>query len=391
MDMRKGLLLLLLIACDSAGASAASSVGSFLVTNNDVALPDPAFSYRGSTVSFYSIGPTGVPGDKIVVLTGGDGVGGGFFASSRVAIVPEGKQVCVFASNAGTNDIAGISAATHTLTGNFLGSSTDSGSANGIGLVANASYLYASFSSAGTIATFNIQSGCTLGFVGDLFTVGLNAGVAGGMAIHGPTMVVTYGDGSIESFNIEGGVPVSNGDAQKSTGSADDHLPNAVEITADGHYAIFGDSSTIATLEVSDISSGKLTPTVAYDVGKGWNSGSVQLSPDNTLIFVTNSSGGAVTAVRFDRTTGKISRGCTSEPLEGFYSAWLYAGGAALQLPTAAGGLLYVPEFGSSGFSSIGIVQFAFSETACTLTEAANSPIIDNSVASALLSIAIYP
>jgi hypothetical protein len=56
-----------------------------------------------------------------VVSTGGDGVGGGFFAASRLAIVPQGDDVCVFASNAGSSDIAGISAATHTVTGNSIG------------------------------------------------------------------------------------------------------------------------------------------------------------------------------------------------------------------------------------------------------------------------------
>jgi hypothetical protein len=93
-----------------------------------------------------------------------------------------------------------------------------------------------------------------------VLAVGLNSGVVTGMAMHGSMMVVTYGDGSIESFNIAGGAPVSNGDAQNSSGLANDHLPNGVDITADGHYAIFGDASTVTTLEVSDISSGKLTP-----------------------------------------------------------------------------------------------------------------------------------
>ena len=35
--------------------------------------------------------------------------------------------------------------------------------------------------------------------------------------------------------------------------------------------------------------SGKLTNTIPYDVTTGWNSGSVRLSPDESVIFVTNS------------------------------------------------------------------------------------------------------
>ena len=304
--------------CVAAGtaASAASSVGSFLVTNNDVS------TGFGSTASFYSIGANGSVSNKTVVSTNGIGIGGGFFAASRIAIVPQSPDVCVFASNAGSANIAGISAATHTLTGNFPASSGDIGNGNGIGLAANAKFLYATFSSSSTIATFEVQTGCTLSFVSDVFTVGLNSGLVGGMAIHGSTMIVTYGDGSIESFNLSSGVPVSNGDAQNSTGSVNDHFPNGVDITADGHYAIFGDASTVTTVEVSDISSGKLTATVPYTLGSSWNSGNVRLAPDEKLIFVTNDSAGSITALLFDKTTGKISPGCASAPLKGFYSSW---------------------------------------------------------------------
>jgi hypothetical protein len=365
--------------------SAASSVGSFLVTNNDVS------TGFGSTATFYSIGANGGLTNRTVVATDGVGVAGGDFAYSRVAIVPQGQDVCVFVSNAASANIAAISAATHTLKGNFSGSSTDSGTSNGIGLVASGSYLYAMFSTSSTIATFAIQSGCSLSFMGDVVTVGLNSGLVGGVAVHGSMMIVTYGDGSIESFNVSAGVPVANGDAENSTGSISDHLPNGVDITADGHFAIFGDASTITTLEVSDISSGRLTPTVAYDLGIAWNSGNVRISPDERMVFVTNDSGGGIVGAVFDKTTGAISPGCASGPLKGFYTNWSYAGAAALQVPTSVGGLIYVPEFGSSGFSSIGIVQLASTGTACTLTETANSPVADTDDPSELLSIGIYP
>jgi hypothetical protein len=381
----------LLAACAYAAASSASSVGSFLATNDDVPLFNPPQGPSGSTVTFYSIESNGGLDNKVVVPTGGVGIAGGYFAAARIAIVPQGSDVCVFASNAASGNISGISAATLTVTGTFLGSFSDTATANGIGLAANADYLYATFSTSSTIATFSVEPGCILAFVGDVSAVGLNTGVVSAMAIHGSMMVVTYGDGSIESFNIAGGVPVSNGDAQNSSGFTNDHLPNGVDITADGHYAIFGDASTVTTLEVSDISSGKLTPTIAYDVGRSWNSGNVRLTPDESLIIVSNNSGGTVTAVPFDKTSGKIGPGCTSAPLRGFYSTWSYAGAAALQLPSALGGLIYVPEFGSNGYSSIGVVQLSVAGKACTLSETASSPIVDNSDHSELLSIGIYP
>jgi hypothetical protein len=371
-------------------SASATTVPSFLVTNNDLPLPNPATSYRGSTATFYTVGSQGVVSDKTVVLTGGDGIGGGSFALSRIALVTQGAEVCVFVSNALSANIAALSATTRTLVGDFQTSSNDTGSSNGIGLAANASYLYASFSTTSTIATFEVQPGCTLSFVNDIFTTGLNAGFIGGMAINGATMVVTYGDGSIASFDISGGVPVANGDAQYSEGAAHDHLPNAVAITSDGHFAIFGDASTVTTIEVSDISSGKLRPTVAYDLGTSWNSGNVQLSPDDSLIIVTNSSGGEVTAAFFDKFAGRVLPGCSTGPLRGFYDTWVYAGGAALQPTGGDNGYLFVPEFGGNGFSSIGVVQVSVQDGRCALTEIAGSPIVDDSDAASLLSVAIY-
>jgi 6-phosphogluconolactonase (cycloisomerase 2 family) len=325
------------------------------------------------------------------VQIGGNGIGGGFFAAARVIVVPTGADACVYVSDAQDGYLAGIDAATHEVTGPFYGSANDAGTTNGIGLVANAQYLYATFTASATIGTFSVQAGCNLTFVGDVFAGGLDAGVADGVAINGNMMVVTYGDGSIESFDISGGVPVSNGDLQYSTGANDDHLPNGVTITADGHYAIFGDASTRTEVEVSDISSGKLTPTIAYDLGPTWNSGSVRLSPDEKLLYVSNDSSGRVTAAFFDNTTGKVYPGCTSATLKGFYSKFAYAGGVRLQTASGSGGMLYVPEFGSGGKSFIGMLEFAPNGTSCTLTESANSPVANPGHFSYLLSIAAYP
>jgi len=75
-------------------------------------------------------------------------------------------------------------------------------------------------------------------------------------AVHENLLVVSYGDGSIGTFDITGGAPVSNNDTRFSTGSREDHFPNGVDITADGHFAIFGDASTVGTVEIANISSG---------------------------------------------------------------------------------------------------------------------------------------
>jgi|SRR5580658_1082159 hypothetical protein len=372
------------VAFCAAALGGDASLGSFVVTNDDQA---PPFV---STATFYAVNPDGTPGGMTSVETGGSGIRGGFFAAARVIAMPNGADACVYVSNAWDGDIAGIDAMTHALTGTFFGSAGDSGTTNGIGLAANAQYLYASYTTSTTIGTFQVQAGCTLSFVGDVFAAGLNSGTVDGMALCGNIMVVTYGDGSIESFDISGGVPVSNGDQQYSTGSGDDHLPNGVAITRDGHYAIFGDASSTTTVEVSEISSGKLSPTTAYSLGPTWNSGNVRLSPDETLLLVSNNSSGQVTAAFFDHTTGKVYPGCTSNTLRGFYTKFAYAGDIGLQLTTLAGGVVYVPEFGSGGKSYLGLLDFTPNGTTCTLAESANSP-VEGAVGSAVLSIAVYP
>jgi hypothetical protein len=127
-----------------------------------------------------------------------------------------------------------------------------------------------------------------------------------------------------------------------------------------------------------------------YSLGTAWNSDNIRLSPDERVLYVSNSSGGRVTAAFFDKTTGEVRQGCTSGPLKGFYTKFTYVGGVATELATGTGGLLYVPEFDAGGRSSIGMLRFTSTKTGCTLAEAANSPAASGP-ASALLSVAVYP
>jgi hypothetical protein len=215
---------------------------------------------------------------------------------NRVSVLDSGNAECVYASQAATGVIVGISVKTLKIGGHANGSKKDTGASNGIGLAMNSQYLYASFTDFSTIGTFEVLPGCKLKFVSDITVVGLQGGIVDGMVIHGDMMVVTYGDGSIESFNISAGVPVSNGDKQNSTGSRTGNTyPSGIDITQDGHYAIFGDTSPFTIVEVSDISSGKLTPTVVYRLGNAINSSNILLSPDETLLYISNNQSGRIT------------------------------------------------------------------------------------------------
>ncbi len=379
------LRLMVLVSGIFASSHLALTQTHYILTNDDLAYPFL------TGVGFFTVGANGVPVFKQQVHTGTFGIGGGYFGMNRLAVLDSGGQQCVFASEALNGFIVGIDVSTRTVGGSTTGSSTDSGTANGIGLVMNGTYLYASFSSSNTIGTFAVQPGCSLTFIGDTSVTGLQAGFINGMAIHGSMLVTSYTDGSIESFNISGGTPVSNGDEQISTAtinSADATYANAIDITKDGHYAIFGDTSTSLSVEVSDISSGKLAKPTVYKSAASISSSNIILSPDETILYVVNTQGATVGALFFNATTGKLSAGCTSRPLAGLSQNWSYLGGVTLINQTGNGGGVYVAEFGT--VSGIATVPLTLSGQTCSLQEATGSPTLDPNTPG-VLSIDSFP
>jgi 6-phosphogluconolactonase (cycloisomerase 2 family) len=367
----------------ASGVAVGASKPHYVITNDDV---PPALA---TSVTFYTVEANGLLTMKAKVLIGRGGIAGGYFAANRVSVLNSGNAECVYASQAQGGEIDGIVVKTLKFGGTAVGSKNDTGASNGVGLAINSHYLYASFTDSNTIGTFQVLPGCKIKFVGDTTVAGLQGGVIDGMVIHGNIMVVTYGDGSIQSFNISAGVPVSNGDEQNSTGSRGGNTyPSGVDITQDGHYAIFGDTSPFTVVEVSDISSGKLTPTVVYHLGNAINSSNLMLSPDETLLYISNNQGGTVTAAWFDKSTGKLSKGCVSRSLKGFVSNWSYLASLALDKTTGTGGTLYVAEYGAP--SSIGVINVQSSGGKCTLTESSKSPVADPN-SPGLLSIGAFP
>lgn len=368
-------------------ASELASAGTpYLISNDDSAFP----FFTG--VSFYTVGTGGLPVFQQQVQTGAYGIGGGYFGMNRVVALNNGTQQCVYASEAGNGEIAGISVSTLTVGGTASGSSTDTGTSNGIGLAMNSSYLYASFSDSSTIGTFAVQAGCGLTFIGDTSVQGVRAGIINGMAIHGTMLITSYTDGSIESFDISGGTPVPNNDKQTSTAtmaSQGASYANSIDITSDGHFAIFGDTSTSASVEISNISSGRLTKTKVYQTSAGISSSNIILSPDETVLYIVNTQGAAVVAAFFDKSTGKLSGGgCKSGRLVGQSQNYSYLASAALISETGNGGGVYVAEFGSS--SGISMVTLTLNGNQCSLQEVSGSPVTDPR-SPGLLSIGNFP
>ncbi len=357
----------------------------YVVTNDDAAFPFL------TGVSFYAVGANGLPVFQQQVQTGGFGIGGGYFGLNRIAVLNNGDQQCVYTSEAANGDIAGISVSTFTVGGSATGSDTDAGTSNGIGLAMNSTYLYASFTDSKTIGTFQVQPGCGLSFLNDTSVSGLHGGIINAMAVHGNILVATYTDGSIQSFDISGGAPLSNDDEQITSATMASQgatYANSIDITTDGHYAIFGDTSTSLSVEVSNISSGKLTKTAAYNSAVSINSSTLMLSPDETMLYVIDTQGAAVSALFFNKTTGKLSAGCTSPALSGQSANWSYLAGMGLLSQTGNGGGVYVAEFGSS--SGIATVTLSSTGQKCSLKEAQGSPASDP-LSPGLLSIGTFP
>jgi sugar lactone lactonase YvrE len=369
--------------CLITGLAFGSGKPHYLVANNDV--PPQLIS----SVTFYTVGANGLLTVKEKVSIGQGGIGGGYFGLDRLSVLSSGNTNCIFASQPLNGEIVGISVDTLQSVGHTNGSEQDTGSSNGVGLAMNGKYLYASFTDPNTIGTFQVKPDCSLTFISDINVGGLRAGVIDGMAIHGNIMITTYGDGSIESFDISAGVPVSNGDEQISSASGSGATyPNGIVITKDGHYAIFGDTASSTVIEVSDISSGKLTPTVVYRLGPTRSSSNILLSPDETLLYISDTQGDRITAAFFDASTGKVSKGCISGALKGYVSGWSYLGSLALQTTTGTGGVIYAAEFGAP--SSIAEIAVTSAGGKCTLEESAGSPVSDP-YSPGLLSIETFP
>jgi 6-phosphogluconolactonase (cycloisomerase 2 family) len=395
-------VLALTVLCSAADPAAPDSKATpaspiYLVANEDLAFPFQ------NEISFYLAGGTQLTLQNNV-LAGGFGIQGGFFGTSRVASIPSLSAPCLYVSNAASNDLASISLQGQQLVGNFSGSQTDDGSKNGIGVSVNTNYLYASFTSSNTIGTFALQTGCGLTFLGDVSATGLQGGSVSGMAVNGKILVVAYGDGSIQSFNVDGGMPVSNNDLQNSTGYGGQinfwkgprgNMPSGVDITQDGRFAIFGDISAAATVEVSSLTAGKLAKTVPYTVGTGVDAGAIRLSPDQSLLYMANSESGTVTAAFFNPRTGKVTKGCASPTLQGFNGRpWL--GSVVARDTSGTGNVLYVGEFGRDHFepnhgpsSAIGVLTVTSNGVSCRLTEASGSPLLSSYPG--MLSVGVYP
>jgi hypothetical protein len=376
---------------------------TYVIVNQDQGFPYPnqvAILLAGGT----DTNPTLTLQNQI--YTGGYGSYGGFFGTPRVASAPDVNTNCVYVSNSGDNTISSMVLSSQEFVGTVTGGATDSGIPDGIGMAVNGGYLYAGYGDSQSIAVFSTSPGCALTYLQSLPAAGKNGGSPTGIAVNNNVLAVSYGDGSIQSFDVTQGIPTPNHDLQNSLGyggpvtglnSPLGNIPNGVDISQDGRWVIFGDTSTLSLVEVSSLftfAHTQLARTRAfYNLGTSVDAGDVHLSPDGTLLYAVNNESGTVTASFFNTATGVLTKGCTSAPLRNFnFLPWY--GMIVTRDTTGTGKVLYVAEFGrfideTGPPSAVGILTVAVNGNSCTLTEAPGSPV--QVPLSGALSLGAYP
>ncbi len=367
---------LLLALC----AGSAYAANNYVVANNDTPT---------NTVSVFRVSGTSlVP--LTTVATGGQGIGGGYFAAVRQTIAQDGTSTCVFAGDAATSDIAAmkvISASPYLqVVSNYVSPDSDSGTLEGLGVTVAGGYVYADYTGSATIGVWKIGTGCTLTFVTHVSAIGMNGGSIDGMAVtpNGKYLIAAYGDGSVGSYAIGGGSisligqEIITGNTVGGGGYA-----GSVAISSNGLWAVFGDFSASNTtqLDVAKIgSNGALAATSTYggtgSLGSGLDSNGIALSPNNKFIYIANSYSGQETTVSFDATTGVITypHGCLTS-LRGYGIDWTYVSQVAPVVNSGSGAGLYMSEGFLNGQSYIALLKVN-STTGCA-AEAPNSPFAD--------------
>ena len=376
------LALALLVALTTTNSSAATRF--FVVGNNNTSPTNSVSVFQVSGTSLVHV--TTVP-------TGGSGTGGGYFAEAQQSIAQDGANICIFAGDGGSGDIAAmkiISASPYlSVVSNYFSPDGDTASSFGLGITVSGGFLYANYTGGATspaIGIWKVGAGCTLTYVKHLQTTGMNGGTIDGLVAtpNGNFLVAAYGDGSVGSYAIGGGNIALVGQeiiAGNSVGAG--AYAGSVAVSKNGDWAIFGDFSPSNTtqLDVAAIAAnGALAPTTTYGgtgtLGNGIDTNGIQLSPDNRFIYVVDSYSGQETTVAFNSTTGVVSypNPCLTS-LRGYNTNFLFASQAASVSTTGAGTGLYISEGFLTGDSYIALL--GVSQTTGCAAETPNSPFVD--------------
>ncbi len=296
-----------------------------------------------------------------------------------------------------------------TFVGRYAPPVGNKGTTFGIGLATGKGTLDAGYTTTNTLQAWTIRSNCSLTPVGvPLAVVPLNGGFIDGMAESHDyrSLVVAYRDGSIQYF-ATAGTTITPGCEINSAGFTDGNggMPSGVDITKDSRYAIFGDVTGLNTphglTELEVVKLPIICPSpgttdygggiTASGIGLGGfiDSTNVWISPDETVIYVTNNGPNApqgFTTVDFTEpfitglagvlpacTLGFTNPTILISPNGGF----IEPNGIQTSVTTGNGTRVYVAEYGSPPPSAVALLNV--DAVGCT-QEAAGSPFADPSI-----------
>lgn len=301
MRLRPPCWLVALAAC-CLNATSALAQGNFVYTNDN--------ANGSNTVTGFSVDSSGVltriPGSPF--LTGGDGSGDGFFAADRITVAGN----FLFASNAGTFDVSVFSIDPGS--GNLTlvpGSPFPTGGygGNGIGLAATPATsldfgfcLYAGNNFSATITSFGVGADGTLTPLQQSFTGGFVNGIKVSPDGRFVAAVLSGYDehSAIAMFTVDAmtcrlapvaGTPFLVRPAGGSAGAG-----TGVDINCASNMMFVSEAANptaVNVYSVDDAGVPTAIPPRPFSPGVGFNSNVPRLSPDDSLLFISNQGMGA--------------------------------------------------------------------------------------------------
>jgi hypothetical protein len=234
-----------------------------------------------NTATAYTLNTTtGVATQYKVLSTGGEGLGGGFFAATDTGVTS--NLSCIFIADAGTNDIAAFEAPTYKKVGNYTNSAvnwSNNGSGGSIALSPNGKFLYGAYSGSENIGAWSVGTGCALTFI-DAYTPSAGPDLFATLHVtpDGKALLVPEIDyGIVTLFSIKSTTgaltEVTNATFENlSTCQTDGCYPTGFDISGDSKVAFFGDATISAPLALGlniDTTTGTLTNPTAFPLTVG--------------------------------------------------------------------------------------------------------------------------
>jgi hypothetical protein len=260
--MTKSLLVLALAALVAGlyPAGMAQSVPlPVILANND----NPS----GNSASAYSLGGASVG----TLITGGTGLGGGFFAETSEAISGNGK--CVFVIDAGSDDIASFAAPTYALVGKagFPNMFSAFGLGGSVALAPGGKCLYSGNSGTENVSAWSVNASCSLTHVAD-YVPKVGGDFYSPLAVtpDGKRLIVPAPDfEAAEMFDVNANCTLTDvnninwANVPQCNGGC---FPTGMDITNDSKVVIFGNAGLQPSALSASISPGGLSNPGFWDL-----------------------------------------------------------------------------------------------------------------------------